>query len=53
MPEVVSGLRQLTWYLTPHSRTGAFALDAAASATRNPLARGALAPHLTNGAAYF
>ena len=46
---------QLTWSLTPHLRTGAFARAAAATLTTDPLARGALfAPsNRTDGAAYL
>ena len=35
---------QLTWYLTPHLRTGAFAQGAAATFTTGPLAREAVLP---------
>ena len=35
---------QLTWYLTPHLRTGAFAREAAATFTTGPLAREAVLP---------
>lgn len=35
---------QLTWSLTPHLRTGAFARAAAAAFTTDPLARGAPMP---------
>ena len=37
-------LSQLTWYLTPHSRTGAFADNRRGGATGGPLARGATKP---------
>ena len=35
---------QLTWYLTPHLRTGVFAREAAATFTTDPLAREAVLP---------
>ena len=35
---------QLTWYLTPHLRTGVFAREAAATFTTGPLAREAVLP---------
>ncbi len=46
---------QLTWFSTPHLRTGAFAQTAAAALTTNPLAREAPIASLkkTDGAAYL
>lgn len=35
---------QLTWYLTPHLRTGVFAREAVATFTTGPLAREAVLP---------
>ena len=41
---MLSQAPQLTWSLTPHLRTGAFARAAAAAFTTDPLARGAPMP---------
>ena len=52
---MLSQAPQLTWSLTPHLRTGAFARGAAAPFTTSPLARGAVLPQKveTGGAAYL